>query len=151
MLKFGDVQTWGKRRIARKSDGGKKAQLKFKLLDLSVYIQVYASAERLSSVCVCVCIQTHVHVQTFKEVLSCSSTQNFPSLQTSQSSRLLPSKSFSPLCLPRLPSLPFPCCSAVRLWRGRHHLVYMAWRMMWDHGNASICSGLLCSKDSIKK
>lgn len=74
---------------------------------------------------------------------SCSSVQNFPSLQTSQSFFF----SSPSLC----PSLSFQRRPAVCSRRGGHHLVYMAWRVMWDCGNASICSGLLCSKDSIKK
>lgn len=42
------------------------------------------------------------------------------------------------------PPLSFPCCLAGGSRQGRHHLVYMAWSVMWDHSNASICSRGFC-------
>lgn len=140
------------RGIVRKSGRGKKTQFRFKLLDLLVYIQVCVSAKRIL-----MCLYALIlHIQTSTELLSCSSIHTFPSLQTSsQSSPSPPSiqshPSLSFFSLSQLLSLLFPCCPAVCSWQGRHHLVYMVWRAMWDCGNASICSGLLCSKDSIKK
>lgn len=139
LKKFGGI--WAKRGIGGVVVvvvvGVRRRSLNSSLLDPPVSLQVFVSAEKDHFV-MCVHGKEALHVQTSEELLSCSSKHNVPSRETFASS----------ICFPRFHS---PCCPAIRSRRTRRHLVYMAWRSMWDRRNASICSGLLCSKDSIKK